>query len=74
MRMTPGSGDDGDFAGPSPSLSLAEPRIACPRCGAHVLALRVAERIFMECPVCELRWSEQIPAHRSDKRTTSASQ
>jgi hypothetical protein len=74
MGMTPGSGDDGDFAAPSRSLSLAEPRIACPRCGAHVLALRLAERIFMECPVCELRWSEKIPAHRSDKRTTSASQ
>jgi hypothetical protein len=74
MLMTPGQGDDDDFASPSRSLSLAEPRIACPRCGAHVLALRLAERIFMDCPVCELRWSEKILSHRSARQTTSASQ
>jgi hypothetical protein len=52
------------FAEASRQVSLAEPRIPCPRCGAHVIvSLRVVDRLFMSCPVCELRWAEDNPLH-----------
>jgi len=53
------TGASDNFADPSHLVTPPEPRVACPRCGAHVLVtLRVTDRIFMSCPVCELRWIE----------------
>jgi DNA-directed RNA polymerase subunit RPC12/RpoP len=46
-------------ADPHPIASLAEPRVACPRCGAHVIVeARLADLLKLICPVCGLR----IPA------------
>jgi transcription elongation factor Elf1 len=40
-------------------VSMVEPRVACPRCGAHVMVeARAVERVYMICPVCGLRWDE----------------
>lgn len=51
------SAADGGFG--SRDVSMAEPRVPCPRCGAHVIVeARAADRVFMLCPVCGLRWDE----------------
>jgi len=39
-----------------PVASLAEPRVACPRCGAHVIVeARLVDRVLLVCPVCGLQ-------------------
>jgi len=36
--------------------TLAEPRIACPRCGAHLLVVASkGEELSVVCPVCQFR-------------------
>jgi hypothetical protein len=40
---------------PRPVASIAEPRVACPRCGAHVMVeSRLVDRVRLVCPVCGL--------------------
>ena len=42
--------------GETPSGSLAEPRIACPKCGAHLLVVAGDdEGTAVMCPVCAFR-------------------
>jgi DNA-directed RNA polymerase subunit RPC12/RpoP len=43
--------------GETPSGSLAEPRIACPRCGAHLLVLADSDDdgTSVLCPVCAFK-------------------
>jgi len=61
-----------DFAGLSRLVTPSEPRVTCPCCGAHVIvSLRVSDRMFMACPVCELRWAEDNPV-RHDSFTPRA--
>jgi hypothetical protein len=59
------------FADLSRPFTLAEPRVACPCCGAHlIVALRVAERVVMACPVCEWRSAEdtgKVKLHPDDE-------
>ncbi len=63
-----------DFADLSRLVTPVEPRVPCPCCGAHVIAsLRVNDRIFLACPVCELRWAEDSPL-RHDSFTPRARQ
>jgi hypothetical protein len=43
----------------SREVSMVEPRVPCPLCGAHVLVeARFADRVSLVCPVCGLRWDE----------------
>jgi endogenous inhibitor of DNA gyrase (YacG/DUF329 family) len=43
----------------SHDVSFVEPRVPCPRCGAHVaVETRATDRVSMLCPVCGLRWDE----------------
>jgi hypothetical protein len=44
-------------AGEKPSVgTLAEPRIACPKCGAHLLVVAwTGDEASMLCPVCQFR-------------------
>jgi endogenous inhibitor of DNA gyrase (YacG/DUF329 family) len=43
----------------SRDVSFVEPRVPCPRCGAHVaVETRANDRVSMLCPVCGLRWDE----------------
>src|SRR5690349_19330507 len=46
------------------SPEIAEPRLSCPRCGAHMIAEgRLLDRLLVGCPVCGLRWAtEKHPA------------
>jgi len=47
--------------------SFAEPRVACPFCGAHVIEeARVTDRVVMSCPVCGLRWTASRPPGHED--------
>jgi predicted RNA-binding Zn-ribbon protein involved in translation (DUF1610 family) len=44
---------------------MVEPRLPCPRCGAHVLIeARAADHLSLVCPVCGLKWDE--PKRRSE--------
>jgi DNA-directed RNA polymerase subunit RPC12/RpoP len=46
-------------------VSMVEPRLPCPRCGAHVLIeARAADHLSLVCPVCGLKWDE--PKRRSE--------
>jgi len=55
-RVLTGAADEG-FG--SRDVSIVEPRIPCPRCGAHVLVEgRAVDHLLLLCPVCGLTWDE----------------
>ena len=46
-------------------VSMVEPRVPCPRCGAHVLIeARAVDHVSLVCPVCGLKWD--APKRKSE--------
>jgi DNA-directed RNA polymerase subunit RPC12/RpoP len=62
-RPVPANPAIGGFA--SGDVSIVEPRVPCPRCGAHVLIeARALDHVSLVCPVCGLKWDEPRTTRR----------